>query len=200
VRDLEAAFYASATSLTVADLLEMGDIAADEFRKAHPEIAEEGVRALRVVLHVRLHVSECRRQASVEASRLWAAPTCGTGAGWHASIVEVSNADLVSVELDAQDPDAFACPATPKKSLQRGDRDQQVRFPRLSLVFVRHLQNLLSRVTTRLIRVVGGDMRLDILDQRVVGLAFDVRATRTMDDLHVSLLDHWTDRTLPRRG
>ena len=56
-------------------------------------------------------------------------------------------------------------------------------------VLVRHLQNLLSRVLADEIRVVGGDVRLDVLDQRVVGLAFDIRATRAVDDLHISLLD-----------
>jgi hypothetical protein len=66
-------------------------------------------------------------------------------------------------------------------------------------VLVRHLQNLLPRVLADEIRVIGGDVRLDVLDQRIVGLTLDVRATRAVDDLHLSLLDCWTNETLLRR-
>ena len=53
-----------------------------------------------------------------------------------------------------------------------------------SSVLVRHLEDLLSRVVANEIRMIGGDVRLDVLDQRVVGLAFDVFATRTVDNFH----------------
>jgi hypothetical protein len=43
-------------------------------------------------------------------------------------------------------------------------------------------------------------MRLDVLDQHIVGLAFDVRTARAVDDLHISLLDRWTNETLPPRA
>jgi hypothetical protein len=39
-------FYASDARFAVADLTEMGDVAVDHFRKAHPEVSDEAVRAL----------------------------------------------------------------------------------------------------------------------------------------------------------
>ena len=56
------------------------------------------------------------------------------------------------------------------------------------LVLVRHLHDLLPRVLADEIGVVGRDVRLDILDERVVGLAFDVCSARAVDNLHSSLL------------
>ena len=44
----------------------------------------------------------------------------------------------------------------------------------------------------------GRDVRLDVLDERVVGLAFDVDAARAVDDFHVSLLDRGTNGRLLR--
>lgn len=46
IRHLEDAFYTSDASFTVADIKEMGDVAADQFRKSHPEISDDAVRAL----------------------------------------------------------------------------------------------------------------------------------------------------------
>jgi hypothetical protein len=46
LRQLEDEFYASDAQFTVADLKEMGDVAADQFRRAHPEISDDAVRAL----------------------------------------------------------------------------------------------------------------------------------------------------------
>ena len=46
LRDLEQQFYASDARFTVRDLDEMGKVAADQFRKNHPEISEEAIRAL----------------------------------------------------------------------------------------------------------------------------------------------------------
>jgi hypothetical protein len=53
-------------------------------------------------------------------------------------------------------------------------------------VLVRHFQDLLSRVLADEIRMVGRDMRLDVLDQVIVGCAFYVFAARTMDDFHLA--------------
>jgi hypothetical protein len=41
---------------------------------------------------------------------------------------------------------------------------------------------------------------LDVLDERVIGLAFDVDAARAVDDFHVSLLDRGTNGRLLRLG
>ena len=46
IRELEDYFYASDARFTVADLTEMGDVAADHVRKAHPGVSDEAVRAL----------------------------------------------------------------------------------------------------------------------------------------------------------
>ncbi|NNN21673.1 MAG: hypothetical protein HKL80_06695 [Acidimicrobiales bacterium] len=46
IRQLADSFYASGARFTIAGLKEMGDVAAGEFRKAHPEISEDAVRAL----------------------------------------------------------------------------------------------------------------------------------------------------------
>jgi len=46
LRALEDDFYKSEANLTVADLAEMGRVAATQFRKLHPEITESGVAAL----------------------------------------------------------------------------------------------------------------------------------------------------------
>ena len=63
---------------------------------------------------------------------------------------------------------------------------------------VRHLQDLLPRVLADHVRVVGSDVSLDVRDELVVGLTFDIRAARAMDDLQSSLLDRWTHMTLLR--
>ena len=47
IKELAADFYLSSARDTVADLSEMGDVAASEFRSRHPEISEEAVQALR---------------------------------------------------------------------------------------------------------------------------------------------------------
>lgn len=46
LRHLEDSFYASDARFTVADLKEMGHIAASQFHEIHPEISEDAVRAL----------------------------------------------------------------------------------------------------------------------------------------------------------
>jgi hypothetical protein len=46
IRQLEDTFYASDARFRVADLKEMGDVAADQFCKLHPEISNDAVRAL----------------------------------------------------------------------------------------------------------------------------------------------------------
>lgn len=46
VRHLEDSFYASDARFTIADLKEMGDVAASQFREIHPEISDDAVRAL----------------------------------------------------------------------------------------------------------------------------------------------------------
>lgn len=56
------------------------------------------------------------------------------------------------------------------------------------LVLVRHLHDLLSRVLADEVGMVGRDVSLDVLDQCVVGFAFNVRAARAVNNLHVSLL------------
>ena len=56
------------------------------------------------------------------------------------------------------------------------------------LVLVCHLHDLLPRVLPYEIGVIGCNVRLDILDERVVGLALDVGAAGTMDNLHERLL------------
>jgi hypothetical protein len=45
IRELEDDFYASDARFTVSDLKVMGEVAADQFRKAHPEISDDAVRA-----------------------------------------------------------------------------------------------------------------------------------------------------------
>ena len=47
IRQLEDEFYASDARDVVADLKEMGDRAATQFRSKHPEISQEAIRALR---------------------------------------------------------------------------------------------------------------------------------------------------------
>lgn len=61
-------------------------------------------------------------------------------------------------------------------------------------VFVCHLEDLFPGVLADKVRVIGRDVRLDVPDQLVVGLAFDVRAARAVDDFHSSLLVRWTGR------
>ena len=46
IRQLEDEFYASDARHVVADLKEMGDRAATQFRSKHPEISEEAIQAL----------------------------------------------------------------------------------------------------------------------------------------------------------
>jgi hypothetical protein len=46
IRQLEDDFYASNARFTISDLRHMGDVAADEFRKIHPEISDDAVKAL----------------------------------------------------------------------------------------------------------------------------------------------------------
>jgi hypothetical protein len=53
---------------------------------------------------------------------------------------------------------------------------------------VGHLEDLLPRVLADLLRVIGGDMRLNVLDQLVVRFAFNIY-TRTMNNLHGSSFD-----------
>jgi hypothetical protein len=53
-------------------------------------------------------------------------------------------------------------------------------------VLVGHVEDLLPRVVADLFRVVGRDMRLHVLDQLVVGLAFDIHSARTVNNLHGS--------------
>lgn len=45
IRELEDDFYASDARFTVADLAEMGNVAAEHFRKVHPEISDNAVLA-----------------------------------------------------------------------------------------------------------------------------------------------------------
>jgi len=53
-------------------------------------------------------------------------------------------------------------------------------------VAVGHVEDLLPRVVPYLLGVVGGDVRLDVLDQLVIRLAFDIHTARTVNDLHGS--------------
>ena|SRR5215469_18108742 len=46
IRQLEDDFYASDARFTVADLAEMGMVAASQFRQRHPETSEDAVQAL----------------------------------------------------------------------------------------------------------------------------------------------------------
>lgn len=46
IRQLEDEFYESDASRSVPDLADMGEAAAERFRRAHPEISEEAIRAL----------------------------------------------------------------------------------------------------------------------------------------------------------
>jgi hypothetical protein len=46
VRRAEREFYESDARYTVEDLAQMGDVAADRFRSARPEIRDDAVRAL----------------------------------------------------------------------------------------------------------------------------------------------------------
>src|SRR5258707_1980541 len=64
----------------------------------------------------------------------------------------------------------------------------------------RHLQDPLARMRAEELGMVGRHVGLDVCNERVVGLAFDVHAARTVDDFHLSLLDRVDDRTLPPPG
>lgn len=46
LRRIEAEFYESDAKYTVRDLTEMGEVAAERFRIAHPEISDDALRAL----------------------------------------------------------------------------------------------------------------------------------------------------------
>ena len=46
IRRLEDEFYESDASRSVPNLAYMGNVAAERFRRAHPEISEEAIRAL----------------------------------------------------------------------------------------------------------------------------------------------------------
>lgn len=46
IKNLEDDFYSSGARFSVADLKEMGDVAAAQFREKHPEIPEDAVEAL----------------------------------------------------------------------------------------------------------------------------------------------------------
>ena len=46
IRKLEPDFYASDARFVAADLKAMGDVAAADFRRMHPEISEDAVAAL----------------------------------------------------------------------------------------------------------------------------------------------------------
>jgi hypothetical protein len=46
IHELTSEFYASDARHTVAELSEMGDLAAREFRRRHPELSDEAVDAL----------------------------------------------------------------------------------------------------------------------------------------------------------
>ncbi len=46
IRELEDEFYASDAPFTISDLHQMGEAAADRFRRLHPEISDDAVRAL----------------------------------------------------------------------------------------------------------------------------------------------------------
>ena len=46
IRSLTEAFYASDAKYTAPSLAEMGAMAAEEFKKKHPEVADEVVKAL----------------------------------------------------------------------------------------------------------------------------------------------------------
>jgi hypothetical protein len=46
VLELKREFYESDARHTVADLAEMGDVAAEQFRRVHPEISDEALSAL----------------------------------------------------------------------------------------------------------------------------------------------------------
>jgi hypothetical protein len=68
-------------------------------------------------------------------------------------------------------------------------------------VLVGHVEDLLLGVLADLLRVIGRDMRLNVLDQLVVRLAFDIDTTRTVNNLHVSslIVDSASDLRMPRR-
>ena len=57
-------------------------------------------------------------------------------------------------------------------------------FQRGSLLLVRHLQDLLSRVLADEIRMVGGNVSLDVRDHRIIRIAFHGLSARTIDDFH----------------
>jgi hypothetical protein len=46
LRQLEDEFYKSDARFVVADLEKMGDVATEQFRRAHPEISKAAIRAL----------------------------------------------------------------------------------------------------------------------------------------------------------
>ncbi len=46
IRKLEEEFYESDARFAAADLEEMGNIAAEQFRRAHPELSDEAIQAL----------------------------------------------------------------------------------------------------------------------------------------------------------
>jgi hypothetical protein len=46
IRALEDDFYATDARFKAPDLVTMGNMAADDFRRQHPEISEEAVEAL----------------------------------------------------------------------------------------------------------------------------------------------------------
>jgi hypothetical protein len=64
---------------------------------------------------------------------------------------------------------------------------------------VGHVEDLLPGVVADLLRVVGRDMRLHILDQLIVRLAFDIHTTRTVNNLHgsSSIVDSISDLRMP---
>ena len=45
IRELEDEFYASDARFRVEGLKEMGDVAADQFRNAHPELSRDAIKA-----------------------------------------------------------------------------------------------------------------------------------------------------------
>jgi hypothetical protein len=55
-------------------------------------------------------------------------------------------------------------------------------------VIVGHRQDVFPRVLPDHFRVIGGDMRLDLLENGVFGLGLYCLPTRAMHDLHRSLL------------
>ena len=72
-------------------------------------------------------------------------------------------------------------------------------YVRPDLVPLRDLQDLVSGIGVNEVGVIGGDVRLNLLDQFVLALGFDGRATRAVD-LHAVLPQSWSADSTPALG